>query len=37
MREWYRERDLLNLENEKTIKEHSTLEESVEFIANTIN
>ena len=36
MREWYRERDLLNLENEKTIKEHSTLEESVEFIINTI-
>ena len=36
MREWYKQRDLLNFENEKTINEYSSLEESVEFIINSV-
>jgi predicted kinase len=36
MREWYRQKDVFNLENEKIIDEHSTLEDSVEFILTSI-
>ncbi len=36
LREWYREKDLLGLENEIVINEDLTLDESVKFILNKV-